>query len=513
MGLFNFGRKKELKIEEPKAMTHAAENQSDVQVETMPESSESESKGTESEPNADISLFQHISSSEVQQETSPLFESFQETKIVDNSNSKLVHLAHLAPRPKDISDTGLSEKVLLEILIKALYSNGVCTIRELAKFTCLAGGILQTLIDIAKQKKLVENHQVQNNQMRFGLSHIGELSAEKMLAKAGYQGPAPVPLNQYAQIAVKQSSRNHLVTKELLMKVFSNLTFSDELLEKVGPSLNSFKPVLIYGAPGTGKSYFCRHLNLVFGDTVLIPYSIEVNGEIIRIYDPEIHQKVPVEPAEPENGVLSLTQGFDPRWVLCQRPLIVTGGELDAEMLEVRFDPQNKTYKAPLQLKANNGILLLDDLGRQRITPKQLFNRWIVPLEERRDFLSLQSGAHFEIPFELIMLFSTNLSPTDLVDDAFLRRLGYKIQFEELAESHYRQIWEQECEKFGLVGNSDVFEYLVNQLHKTHGKPYLPCYPRDLLSIISDQVKYKGLKNDVNCELLNFAWTSYFVSE
>ncbi|WP_248289462.1 AAA family ATPase [Thalassotalea sp. Y01] len=506
MGLFNFGRKKETKAEESKPVAKLAPAQA--------ESHKKQGDGTNSQSSPDVSLINKAMSINEQTNDAITIQSSTEQQANHSDlNSQEQKLAALAPRPKDVTDTGLSEKVLLEILIKALYNNGVCTIRQLADITCLSGGILQTLVEVAKHKKLVENHQIQNNQMRYGLSHIGEMVAEKTLAKAGYQGPAPVPLKQYSEIAYKQSSRQQLITKELLLNVFSQLTFSDDLLEKVGPSLNSFKPVLIYGAPGTGKSYFCRHLNMVFGDEVLIPYAIEVNGEIIRVYDPEIHKKVDMSPAEPKNGVLSLKQGFDPRWVLCQRPLVVTGGELDAEMLEVRFDQQNKTYKAPLQLTANNGILLLDDLGRQRISAKQLFNRWIVPLEERRDFLSLQSGAHFEIPFELIMLFSTNLSPTDLVDDAFLRRLGYKIEFEELSLTHYKVIWDEECIKFDLISDESSFEYLVNQLHKTHGKPYLPCYPRDLLSIISDQVKYRGLNNNVNNELLNFAWTSYFVSE
>jgi hypothetical protein len=196
---------------------------------------------------------------------------------------------------------------------------------------------------------------------------------------------------------------------------------------------------------------------------------------------------------------------------MCQRPLIVTGGELSAAMLEVNFDATTRTYKAPLQLKANNGILLLDDLGRQKIAPVQLFNRWIIPLEERRDFLSLPNGLHFEIPFELILLFSTNLAPQDLVDDAFLRRLGYKIKFTPMSLPLYQQLWFKTCDEYQLDCDEELFSYLVEQRHYVDQKEFLPCIPRDLLSIVSDQIKFNQLEPKVTQALLCFAWQHYFV--
>ena len=297
----------------------------------------------------------------------------------------------------------------------------------------LSGGIIQILLDQAKTLNWLENRQsTRSGQMRYALSVLGISEAEKAFKQAGYLGIAPVPLKQYCDVCLQQTSRNTVVVKELLQQRFSELMFSEELIATIGPALNSSKPILIYGAPGVGKSYLCRHLNLLFGDDVLIPSAIEINNIIIQVYDPQLHVLSTSEQQQHSGdaSLVSLTQGYDPRWHLCQRPLMVTGGELTAEMLEVNFDATNITYKAPLQLKANNGILLLDDLGRQKISPVELFNRWIIPLEERRDFLSLPSGLHFEIPFELILLFSTNLAPQELVDDAFLRRLGYKIKFE-----------------------------------------------------------------------------------
>jgi len=289
--------------------------------------------------------------------------------------------------------------------------------------------------------------------------------------------------------------------------------FSDDLIATIGPALNSSKPILIYGAPGVGKSYLCRHLNLLFGDDVLIPSAIEINNIIIQVYDPQLHVLSTIEQqqVQADAKLVNLAHGYDPRWHLCQRPLLVTGGELTAEMLEVNFDATNLTYKAPLQLKANNGILLLDDLGRQKITPIALFNRWIIPLEERRDFLSLPNGLHFEIPFELILLFSTNLAPQDLVDDAFLRRLGYKIKFEALTVELYQELWFKTCDDYQLHCHPDMFTYLVEQRHYVDQKDFLPCLPRDLLSIVSDQVKFNQLAPVVTQSLISFAWQHYFV--
>ena len=418
-------------------------------------------------------------------------------------------LLSLAPRPSTLSDTGLSASLLLDLLVKHLQVGGVYTLRELADELALSGGVVQTLLEQAKGFSWVENRQSSaDGQMRYALSHLGELQAEKAFLKNGYLGKAPVPLAQYLKVAKIQSSRSAPISKPELDQAFDELTFPAELLERIGPALNSTKPILIYGNAGTGKSYFCRHLNLVFGEQVLIPYALEVNNEIIQIFDPEIHQTTYQSDS---SELLKLSNSFDQRWQLCRRPLIVTCGELTLDMLEVHFDHNSRTYQAPLQLKANNGILLLDDLGRQKVTPKALFNRWIVPLEERRDFLSLQSGQHFEVPFELLLLFSTNLSPKELIDEAFLRRLGYKIPFTGLNKEQFKAIWDLECAANELTCEDMQFEYLVEQLLLVNNKEFLPCYPRDLLVIIHDQIVFNNLKPEIDQALLDFAWQSYFV--
>ncbi|MCL1126606.1 AAA family ATPase [Shewanella surugensis] len=415
----------------------------------------------------------------------------------------------LAPRPISIEDTGIKEFFLLELMLKHLSRGGVLTKFQLVNKMGVTGGIIQELFDKAKGLALVENRQsTENEQMRYSLSEAGERYAKQATIKSGYLGLVPVPLAQYSTICRMQSSRKNPVTLNMLQDSLKALILPDDLLHKIGPALNSNRPVLIYGPSGTGKSYLCRNLNAILGDSVLIPYSIAIGTEVIQVYDPKLHHAVG---NNIESNQLDLVQGHDPRWIECKRPLRITGGELTAEMLEVQFDSHSRTYMAPIQLKANNGILLLDDLGRQRISVKQLFNRWIIPMEERRDFLSMQSGEHFELPFELILLFSTNLNPNELVDDAFLRRLGYKIRFDALDEALYRKIWFQVCEEQRLSCSEEMFKHLINDYHHLLDKPLIPCYPRDLLRIMADQISFMELKPLVTKTLIAEAWSIYFV--
>ncbi len=431
-------------------------------------------------------------------------DSMREHRVVNTSAN-----SELAPRPKSIEETGIQETLLLDLMLKHVLGGGVLTKSELVMKMGISGGIIQRLLDSAKQLAWIENRQsTPDGQMRYALSHGGEEYAKQASAKSGYRGLVPVPLAQYTDICQQQSSRKNPITLEMLQHGLQALVLPNDLLRKIGPALNSSRPVLIYGPPGTGKSYLCRNLNLTLGDNVLIPYAIAIGNEVIQVYDPQLHHKV--ESTTPVNA-LDLVQGHDPRWIECKRPLRITGGELNAEMLEVQFDSHSRTYMAPIQLKANNGILLLDDLGRQKISAKQLFNRWIIPMEERRDFLSLQSGEHFEIPFELILLFSTNLNPNDLVDDAFLRRLGYKIHFDALDEPLYRRIWFQVCEEQGLSCSEEMFQHLLTEYHQRLEKPLIPCYPRDLLGIMADQISFMQLKPEVTEGLLAEAWSIYFV--
>ncbi len=423
--------------------------------------------------------------------------------------SSLDQVSLIAPRPTSISETGLSETLLLELLTKHLMAGGVLTKKQMVARLGVSGGIVQQLLDGAKNLGWVENRKTtSDDQMRFTLSLGGEEFAKQAASRSGYIGLAPIPLSQYFPVCHHQSSRREPVTLAMLNHALSSIVLPSNLLSKIGPALNSTRPILIYGEPGTGKSYLCRHLNLMFGDAILVPYAIAIGNEIIQVYDPQLHQRID---ELGDDNQLQLTKGHDPRWLKCHRPLRITGGELTAEMLEVQFDPQSKTYMAPIQLKANNGILLIDDLGRQKISAKQLFNRWIIPMEERRDFLALQTGEHFEIPFELILIFSTNLKPQELVDEAFLRRLGYKIHFDAMAEPLYRKIWFDVCDEFKLSCSEPVYQHLLQQYHQRENRLLMPCYPRDILGIIADKVKFLALKPEVTEQMIRSAWSIYFV--
>ncbi|TKB49969.1 AAA family ATPase [Ferrimonas sediminicola] len=415
-------------------------------------------------------------------------------------------------KPVSLADVGISLPLLQSLVLKHLSDGDVLTLNSLSDRLSLPGNLVQQLLDKCKQESLVENKQTTSDgQMRYTLSHTGRTQAETAFLKSGYLGPVPVPLDQYWQVCRDQSSRRQTMTRPRIERALGALILPHRLMEEIGPALNSRRPVLIYGPPGTGKSYLCRHFNLVLGDDVLIPHALCIGQAIIQVFDPQIHELHETDSDEQENPLL-LSEGHDARWHRCRRPLLVVGGELNRDMLNVHYDSNSRTYHAPIGLKANNGILLIDDLGRQQITPKEIFNRWIVPMEESRDFLSLPSGEHFDVPFEQILLFSTNLDPKELVDDAFLRRLGYKIEFSALEKDQFIDIWRQNCEELKLNFDSGVCDWMINTLYARTGKPLLPCHPRDLLSIVADQISYNELPAVVTQQLIERAWSIYFVS-
>ncbi|MBY5980650.1 AAA family ATPase [Ferrimonas balearica] len=417
--------------------------------------------------------------------------------------------ATVANNPIGLEDTGLEPGLLLNLMVKHLYDGDALTLLQLSQRLALRGSIVQALLSEGKETGLVENRQTsRSGQQRFSLSGEGRRQAQNLFATSGYLGPAPVPLNQYRDVCRQQSSRHHQITREDFVEAMKEVVVPTGLLEQLGPALNSTRPLLIYGLAGTGKSFLCRQLNRLFQDEVLIPHAIAVGHHIVQVYDPHFHHKM-----EEEHGdeLELVAERVDGRWHRCQRPLLMIGGELTLSMLDISFDSNSRTFRAPIGLTANNGILLIDDLGRQTISPKAIFNRWILPLEEGRDFLSLPSGEHFEVPFEQLLLFSTNLAPAELVDEAFLRRLGYKVHFGQLDKQTYLKIWQQNCDSFGLEAEPGLMDWALDRLYPEAQKPLLPCHPRDLLSIVSDQVRFGGLPPVITRDLLKHAWDLYFV--
>ncbi len=416
--------------------------------------------------------------------------------------------AALAPRPKSVAETGLRLSLLCDLVEKYLYDAGVLTLPALGRRSALAGPILDEALAFLRREGRIEVRGPSPDEptLRYALTERGRSSAQDALTRSGYMGPAPIPLDAYSQIVREQSVHDRLVTRELMRTTFSDVVLDGEMLDRLGPALNSGKAIFVYGEPGTGKTYITQRLSRLVGDAVLVPHAIAIGETIIQVFDPAVHVPIPAA-----NSGMRLDHGHDPRYVLCRRPLVVTGGELNLEMLEVQFDPTTRQYRAPLQLKATNGMLIIDDLGRQRVPPRAVLNRWIVPMEEGRDYLTLQTGQHFAALFDLILVFSTNLRPPDLADEAFLRRIGYKIQFEALTPAQYHEIWKQVCEQHGVLYDPSVCQQVIERLHAPARVPLLPCHPRDLIDMALDHAAYLGDGDQLRPDALEWAWKNYFV--
>lgn len=422
---------------------------------------------------------------------------------------ELMKLTQLAPRPTTLQQTGLSLTFLADLLGKHLANSGVLSASQLIDRLALAGPVLEQVLQFMRAEGRVEvrSRLGQDAELRFGLTDRGRREAADALNRGGYVGPAPVPLAAYASIVKRQSVHGAVVTRQAVRHAFCDVVISDELLDRLGPALNSRRAMFLYGHAGTGKTFTARRLATALSGLVLVPHAIAVGETVIEVFDPLCHQQMAFMDA-PAPALLD--QGFDPRYVPCERPIVLTGGELAADMLEVQFDAATRTYAAPIQLKANNGFLLIDDLGRQRIEPTVLFNRWIVPMDMREDSLTTGKGHHFEVPFDLVLVFSTNLRPADLADEAFLRRLGYKIEFLPISERDYVRIWQGVCAERAVVFDSKLVDFVVRELHGKSGIPLLPCHPRDLLGMALDRIAYLGT-GEIDAATVCWAWDSYFL--
>lgn len=420
-------------------------------------------------------------------------------------------ISKLAPRPTQLEDTGLSETFVADLVAKQLLDRGALTIAELSSLLALAGSIIEQILNFMRGEARIEVKPRAGHEqaLSYSLTEGGRASALDAMMRSGYIGPAPVPLKHYARVARAQTIHARSVAKSAMRAAFKDVVMEPELLDRLGPSLNSGRAIFLYGAAGTGKTYISQKLSRLFYDLTLIPHAIAIDDIVVQVFDHQLHKVVDHDIGEER---IMLERGHDPRFNVCERPVAITGGELAGEMLEIRHDPATRLYEAPLQLKANNGIFIIDDMGRQRITPKELFNRWIVPLEEKRDYLDLGYGKHFSVPFDVILMFSTNIHPLELADEAFLRRIGYKIEFETLSPELYSRIWDDVCREFRVVCEPDVLEFVTNELHAVHGVPLLPCHPRDLLGMAVDYAVYSDEPRRVTKSHMQWAWDNYFVS-
>ena len=420
---------------------------------------------------------------------------------------------HAAPPPpvlKSLQDTGLAIDQIEQLLVKTLYG-GEASGLALADRMRLPFSMLEPLIERVRAELLVEvrgSAGAGASSYRYALTDAGRDRARQYLDVSQYVGPAPVSLAGYlAQMRTLAAARQY-IDRERLRQGFEHLIISDEVLEQLGPAVNAGKAVFLYGPPGNGKTVIAEGLGRALGGDMYMPHAIDIDGHVMTMFDPIVHESL--EEDTETFSVISIAPR-DRRWVRIRRPVVMVGGELTLEQLDLTFNSMTKFYEAPIQLKANGGVFLVDDFGRQRIRPQELLNRWIVPLESRIDYLTLHTGKKFQVPFDVLVVFATNLDPVSLADEAFLRRIPYKIPIVDPTTDEFSRIFDLNCRRRGLRFHQVMVAYLQRRHYGPMGRPLRSCHPRDLLDQVTALCRYRGIEPSITRELLDAACASYFV--
>jgi len=414
------------------------------------------------------------------------------------------------PLAKTVEQTGLDDNFLLNCLLRTMYISALQTIPELSQQIKLTRGVIEELLTFAKKEALVEIRgpsEKNYNIMRYALTKAGKERASEALRRCEYIGPVPVQLETYQVQVQKQTITNEVVSIEKLKNSLSHLVLSEDVVRRLGPASNSGRAVLIYGAAGNGKTSIAEALVSAFEQPVYIPYAIEADGQIIKIFDLSTH--VPFPSTTNTNGSngdshpMFLPQlEYDPRWVRCRRPYIITGGELTLEMLDLDFDPHSKYYEAPLQMKAIGGIFVIDDFGRQRVRPHDLLNRWIFPLERKLDYLTLHTGKKFALLFDQLVIFATNFPPEEIMDPAQLRRVHYKLKINPPTAEEYKEIFRRICDSYGLEFSEEIMADLVNNYYIKHKVPFAGFHPKFIAEHVIAACNYLGTPPRITRQLL-----------
>lgn len=422
---------------------------------------------------------------------------------------------NVPPVPHKPEQTGLSNVFLLDLLLKSAYfEGGVFALQDMAEKLCLTIGIVEELIQVAKADRLVSVRAATGYGITthvFELTDQGRQRTESALRQSGYVGPAPVDLADYQIMVAHQTVRQIRIDETWVRDSLGQLVIGNKLLEQIGPAFNSGRSIFLYGPAGTGKSSIAEGLARALEGDIYIPYAVEVDGHVLRVFDPAIHIPVDDHPPQAKQLDLEAKLKHDPRWLLCRRPMAMVGGELTMDSLNLDFDPVSKFYEAPIHMKAANGVFILDDFGRQQVPPRQLLNRWIVPLERGTDFLELHTGKKFEIPFDQITIFCTNLRPSELVDEAFLRRIRHKILIGYQTEEEFLEIMRRVCDTQGVSYDADAAEYLLETYYRRKQRPLVGSHPRDLVDQIVDRARYRKIRPELTPEAFDAAAANYFV--
>ncbi|HOL72859.1 MAG TPA: AAA family ATPase [Bryobacteraceae bacterium] len=370
--------------------------------------------------------------------------------------------------------------LLVDLVLRRTFTAGQTTLQDLSQALKLSPLVIEAIFRELRQQQLIEVKGMVGNDYSFVLTQAGRSLASERYQICHYAGPCPVSIKQYHK-ATKMQAAKVRVDRRSLRQALSDLVLPDRLLDQLGPAIISQSSIFLYGPTGSGKTSLAERLLRVYQDAILVPYAVEVDGQIIQLYDPVVHE-----------AIETTDQEFDPRWVLCRRPCVITGGELAPSMLELRLDESSGIYAAPLQMKANNGVLVIDDFGRQLMSPRELLNRWIVPLDRRVDYLALRYGVKFQIPFEMLVVFATNLDPRELADEAFLRRLHNKVYVEAVEPQLFDEIFRRVATARNIPFEPDSADYLRKLCFREGGMELRACYPADICDILVAIANYEG---------------------
>jgi predicted ATPase with chaperone activity len=416
------------------------------------------------------------------------------------------------PVPESIQELGIPPAIIEQLVLKYLYFRGELMGREIGSLLGVQFSLIDELLETLKRQHYVgvkKSLGMGNASGVFALTEAGRNLTREYLENNLYSGPAPVPLYQYTEVVRRQQLKENWLNPRLLEQAFRHLVVEADVLAQIGPAVNSNKSFLIYGQPGNGKTALAESLFRVETSPIYMPYAIECQGNIIQLYDPVYHQKVEDQDME-FSAAIALDLPYDGRWFKCRRPFIITGGELALEMLDLSYNKVSKIYDAPFQLKANNGIYLIDDFGRQKASPAEILNRWIVPMERHIDYLSFQAGGKMTVPFEAFLIFSTNLRPDQLGDEAFLRRIQYKMFLRNPRHPEFVQIFERFAASKKLECGQDLVEGFVERHYAQGKKRFRRCHPRDIISHAIDIIHFESLPMRLNEDVLDRAFNSCF---
>lgn len=420
------------------------------------------------------------------------------------------------PQPRSLAETGLSPVMMRDILLKTIFRMNKELVSDLAKIICLPVPLTQELIDQARQQKFLEAtgtlHATSGNEMGYQLTDAGKSRALDALSQSEYYGALPVPLPDYAEQMKRQSVRDIKLTRPDLLKGMGHLILPDNLIDNLGPAVSSGRSILMYGPPGNGKSSISNGIRAALGDKIYVPRAIEYAGQVITVYDPIVHSAAEASVDDP-TALRRSANRFDNRYVYCERPTVITGGELTLDMLDLKYNAVARTYTAPLQLKASGGIFIVDDLGRQAEPPQKLVNRWIVPLEESRDILQLQSGEKFTVPFDTLVIFSTNFHPNEIFDGAALRRIFFKIKIDGPNQEMFLKIFAMVARKKKMALDERSLVHLLKTKYPTIDMNFANYQPTFLIDQMIAVCEFERIPFQMTPDLIDRAWSNMFVKD